>query len=74
MIAADLDERYIQALARILPGDGAQARAGLLVALVLGVRMMRDIVKAPAFGDAHRPQLKPLVEELVAQLVEPAPP
>ena len=74
MIAADLDERYIQAIARILPGDDAQARAGLLVSIVLGVRMMREIVLAPALGDAQRPQLRPLVEQLVAQLVLPASP
>jgi AcrR family transcriptional regulator len=74
MIAADLDERYIQALAHILPGEDRLARAGLLVAFVLGVRMMREIVKAPALGDAQRVHLQPIVEGLLGQLIQPVAP
>lgn len=72
MIAADLNERYIDALARILPGDDALARAGLVVSIVMGVRMMRQVVEAPALGDDQRAQLKPLLEAILAQLTQPA--
>jgi len=74
MIAADLDERYIQALAHILPGKDALARAGVIVSLVMGVRMMREIVQAPALGDQQREDLKPLLEGILAGLTRPPAP
>ncbi|MGZ3275527.1 MAG: TetR/AcrR family transcriptional regulator [Caulobacteraceae bacterium] len=73
MIAEDLGERYIEALARILPGEDGLARAGLLVSFMMGVRMMREILKTPALDESQRARLRPLVEGLLSQLVQPAP-
>jgi len=74
IIAADLDEHYIRAMARLIPAEDALARAGLVVALNLGVRLMREVVQAPALSDAQKENLRPLLQQVLAGLLKAPPP
>jgi AcrR family transcriptional regulator len=74
IIAADFEERFIRALANIVPAEDALARSGLVMSLTLGVRLVRDVIQAPALGDSQRGKLRPLLESMLAELLNAAAP
>jgi AcrR family transcriptional regulator len=72
-IARDLlEEHYYSTLAAVLHGPDADHRAGLLLALVAGVQVMRQMVGLPALDDA--PTVARLIAPLFRQLLNPGPP
>jgi len=70
-IRADIDERYVQAMSGIIPEEDALTRAGLVVTIILGVRMMREVVQEPALVNAEPERLQSLLEGILAQLLTP---
>jgi hypothetical protein len=55
-----------------LEGPAATERAGLFLALVAGVQVMRQMMKIPALADADPAELERLLVPMVRALVEPA--
>jgi AcrR family transcriptional regulator len=70
-IRADIDERYVQTMSGIIPEEDALTRAGLVVTIILGVLMMREVVQEPALVNAEPERLQSLVEGILAQLLTP---
>jgi hypothetical protein len=55
----------------IIPEEDALTRAGLVVTIILGVRMMREVVQEPALVSAEPERLQSLLEGILAQLLTP---
>jgi AcrR family transcriptional regulator len=67
-----LEEHYYSTLAAVLHGPDANERAGLLLALVAGVQVMRQMVGLSALNDAST--VARLIAPLLRQLIAPGPP
>ncbi|MFD0905848.1 TetR/AcrR family transcriptional regulator [Actinomadura sediminis] len=64
---------YLQDFAERLNGADAELRAELIGALLLGMGVMRSVVRSPALSEASFEQTRALVARLVQALTEPAP-
>jgi AcrR family transcriptional regulator len=72
-IARDLlEEHYSSTLVAVLHGPDAGQRAGLLLALVAGVQVMRQMVGLAALDDGAT--VARLIAPLLRQLINPGPP
>lgn len=63
-------KRYQQTLAPALGGEDAQQRAALLIALVSGVQVMRQMIGLPALAKADPKVLTKLLTPIVQSLLE----
>jgi AcrR family transcriptional regulator len=59
---------FIDPLAERLKEPGA-ARAALIAACLVGIRIFRDVLDLEAMGDGARPRLEPLIAELFDDLL-----
>jgi AcrR family transcriptional regulator len=71
IIAADLKDRFINPLSQALAGEDSDARAALMMAVVMGVRMLRDIIGSPALAQANGDQLHALLQGIFERLSDP---
>ena len=59
-----------RSVSEALPGEAAAERAGLLLSIVAGVQIMRQMVQLPALADMSDAALAARLEPLIAALVE----
>jgi len=57
-------EEFIAPLSALHQGDGAQ-RASMMAALLLGIRILRDVIELKGLDNAHRSTLEPLVTRML---------
>ncbi|GIF51091.1 TetR family transcriptional regulator [Asanoa ferruginea] len=66
-----IEAHYHRLLSEALPGDLAPQRAAIVLAIVSGIQVMRQVVALSALSDADPDQLKALLEPLFRQLLAP---
>lgn len=65
---AALDEQFVRPLADWIGGDGAERRAGMVLATIAGLALMRDIIGVGALSDdpeALAREMGPVLQRLV---------
>lgn len=67
-----IERHYHRVLTEALPGDDAPQRAALLLALVAGVQVMRQVIGLTALAEADPETLAKLLTPLLRQLLKPA--
>jgi AcrR family transcriptional regulator len=68
---AQILRSYLPLLASRMRGANAEQRAALILALVAGVQVMRQIIALPPLADAEPKQLAKQLAPLFARLLEP---
>lgn len=59
------------AMARLIDGDDAELRAGLVGAVMMGLALARYVLELPAVAQASREDVQRLMEPVVRALVDP---
>ncbi|MDQ7904422.1 TetR family transcriptional regulator [Phytohabitans sp. ZYX-F-186] len=65
----EIERHYHRTLTAALPGDLAAERAGVLLAIVAGMQVMRQMIGLPALAGADPEVLRKLLEPVFAQLL-----
>jgi AcrR family transcriptional regulator len=69
-----IEKHYHRVLAAALDGDLAAQRAGVLLAIVAGIQVMRQLIGLTALADANPDDLTTILEPLFRQLLTPEQP
>ncbi|MDR1935070.1 MAG: TetR/AcrR family transcriptional regulator [Candidatus Accumulibacter sp.] len=64
-----IDRHFTQPLAAMLPGVEADERAGLLLSLIAGVQVMRQIIESPALAGADSIKLSSYLAKIIQCLI-----
>lgn len=66
-----ISKHHLATMAKALKGDLAHERAALLLAMISGFQIMRQMIALPALTDANEDDLNQLLTKILNDLIEP---